>query len=195
MSGGNHMKIYTKKGDSGETGLLFGGRVSKADPRTDSYGSVDTAISAMGLARALCVDPWVKETVLKAQHEMFSVATELATSPDHYSLLKERFSVVTAEMVEGLERSIDEITTQITMPRSFIVPGASAGSGALDMARTLVRESERKVVALSAAGQVPNPEIIRYLNRLSDLLFMLARFEDKEIPHEITTGEMRRSKQ
>lgn len=188
------MKIYTKKGDTGETGLLFGGRVSKADPKTDSYGSVDTAISAMGLARALCLDPWVKATVLKTQHEMFTVATELATSPDHYGLLKERFSIVTAEMVEGLEKHIDEISAQITMPRSFIVPGASAGSGALDLARTLVRDSERKVVALGEAGKVPNPEILRYLNRLSDLLFMLARFEDRDVPFEITTGEMRKPK-
>ncbi|MBM3934010.1 MAG: cob(I)yrinic acid a,c-diamide adenosyltransferase [SAR202 cluster bacterium] len=186
------MRIYTKKGDSGETGLLFGGRVSKADPRTDSYGSVDTAISAMGMARALCADPWVKETLLRTQHEMFTVATELATSPDHYDLLKERFSVVTAQMVEGLEKAIDEIAAQVTMPKSFIVPGASAGSGALDLARALVREAERRVVALSEAGQVQNPEVLRYLNRLSDLLFMLARLEDRDLPFEITTGEMRK---
>ena len=120
------MKIYTRKGDDGTTGLLFGGRVSKADLRPDAYGMVDTAISAMGMARALSANERVKDILLKCQHEMFTVATEVATDPDHYDRLIEHFSPVTEKMAEQLEGWIDEIKATVTLPPQFIVPGASA---------------------------------------------------------------------
>ena len=183
------MRVYTKKGDTGETGLLFGGRVSKADPRCEAYGDTDTAVSAMGLGRALCKDPRVKEILLEVQREMFTVGAELATDPSKYEHLEANFSVVTSDMVERLEGLIDEIDAQIDLPRAFIVPGASPGSGALDLARSLLRMAERRVVALHEAGRLVNPEVLRYLNRLSDLLFMLARLEDKDLPFELTTGD------
>jgi cob(I)alamin adenosyltransferase len=183
------MKVYTKKGDSGETGLLFGGRVSKADPRCEAYGATDTAVSAMGLARGLCRDRRVKEILLKVQREMFTVGAELATDPAKYDHLLANFSAVSADMVTGLEALIDEIDAQIKLPRAFIVPGASAGSGALDLARSLVRASERRVVELHENGKLHNAEVLRYLNRVSDLMFMLARLEDKDLPFELTTGE------
>ena len=183
------MKVYTKKGDSGETGLLFGGRVSKTDPRCEAYGASDEATSAMGLARALCHDQRVKDILLSVQREMFTVGAELATEPSKYRNLRTRFSVVTADMVAGLERHIDEIDAEIELPSAFIVPGGSPGSGALDLARSLLRTAERRVVALNEAGELATTEVLRYLNRLSDLLFMLARLEDKDLPFELTSEE------
>ena len=180
------MKVYTKRGDKGDTSLLFGGRVSKADPRCEAYGATDTAVSAMGLARALCENEWVKETLLRVQREMFTVGAELATDPSQYRALRDKFSVVTADMVSKLERYIDEIDAQIDLPPAFIVPGASAGSAALDLARGLLRESERRVVALDQEKKLATTEVLRYLNRMSDLLFMLARLEDKDLPTELT---------
>ena len=183
------MSIYTKRGDKGDTALQFGGRVSKADSRCEAYGATDAAVSAMGLARALCQNERVKEILLAVQREMFIVGAELATDPSQYRNLRAKFSVVTAEMVSGLERLIDEIDAQIDLPRAFIVPGGSPGSGALDLARSLLRTSERRVVALHEEGKLAITEVLRYLNRLSDLLFMLARLEDKDLPLELTTAD------
>lgn len=186
------MKLYTRRGDDGTTGLLFGGRTSKADARTDAYGGVDTAISAMGMARALSSDERIKRILLRCQHDMFTVATEVATDPEHYDLLVERFSPVTARMVERLERWIDAIRAEVELPSSFIVPGASPASGAIDLARSLVRDAERCIVALCEREPPRNPNVLRYVNRLSDLLFILARLEDKGLPFEVTTGATRR---
>ena len=183
------MRIYTKKGDAGQTRLLFGGQVSKTDIRTDAYGSTDEAVSAMGLARALSQDSRVKEILLRVQREMFTVGAELATTPGKHDQLKSSFSAVTAEMVEQAERDIDELDSQIDLPNSFIIPGASAASGALDVARTTLRRAERRVVALSEEQPFENPEVLRYLNRVSDLLFMLARYEDRSMPFERLTGD------
>ncbi len=182
-------KIYTKRGDEGHTKLLFGDDVSKSDPRTEAYGSTDSAVSAMGLARALCQDMRVKEVLLRVQREMFTVGAELATDPSNREMLRTHFSETTTEMVTALEENIDEMLPQMKLPGAFIVPGASAGSGALDLARSMLRTGERRVVALHEDGKLPNPEVLRYLNRLSDLLFVLARFEDRALPFELTTGE------
>ena len=179
------MRIYTRTGDTGETRLLFGGRVSKADPRCEACGAADAAISAMGLARALCQNRWAKQALLQVEREMFTVAAELATDPGGHQRLQARSSVVTPGMVAGLEDSIDEIDAQIELPRAFVVPGGSPGSGALDLARSLLRTAERRAVALDEDRKLPNPEVLRYLNRLSDLLFMLARLEDRDLPCEL----------
>ena len=183
------MTLYTRAGDEGETSLLFGQKLSKASPRTEAYGSLDSAISAMGLARALCKDARVKETLLRLQRELFTVGSELATPPEDLDKLEEYFKPVDAAMTEALESEIDGLKAQVKLPRAFIVPGATAGSGAIDMARSLLRTAERRAVALSNAGELPNGEVLRYLNRLSDLLFILARYEDRELPFELTTGE------
>lgn len=179
------MKIYTKSGDQGDTSLLFGGRVSKTDLRCEAYGTTDTAVSAMGLARALCKNEWIKKILLTIQREMFIVGSELATDQSQYSTLKEKFSVVTADMVTQLEHCIDEINEQIDLPSAFIVPGSSPGSAALDLARGLVRESERRVIVLDQENKLKTKEILRYLNRMSDLLFMMARLEDNDLPTEL----------
>ncbi len=117
------MRIYTKTGDTGETKLLFGGRVSKADARCEAYGTLDQAVSAMGLARALSQELRVREVLLEVQREMFAVGAELATSPDQYQHLQKNFTVVTEAMVTRLESTIDELEGQMELPASFIVPG------------------------------------------------------------------------
>ena len=183
------MRLYTRKGDTVETRLLFGGRVSKTDPRCEAYGTTDEAVSAMGMARALSQDQRVKEILLQVQREMFTVGAELATAADQYQHLRDNFAVVSPEMVDRLEGLIDEIDAQIELPNAFIVPGASAASGALDMARSLLRTGERRVVELQERDMLGNPEVLRYLNRLADLLFILARYEDRHLPFELTTGE------
>ena len=187
------MRIYTRSGDAGKTGLLFGGRVSKSDPRCEAEGAVDQAVSAMGLARSLCRDRHVKQTLLDLQRQMFTAGAELATHPDHHELFSSKFAVVTPEMVDALEGLIDEMDAQMDRSNAFVVPGASAGSGALDLARSLLRTAERRAVGLHEQGMLANPEVLRYLNRLADALFVLARYEDRELPLEIVTGTRRGS--
>jgi cob(I)alamin adenosyltransferase len=172
------VRIYTKKGDDGTTGRLYGGRVSKADPATEAYGSVDEAVAAMGMVRALASDdPYVNELILRLQRELFVVGADLATNPDDRRKLKPGVSLATEEMVARLEGSIDDMVEVHPLPQEFIVPGANPVSAALDVARTAVRRAERRSVELRDRGGAVNPEALRYLNRLSDLLFVLARWQ------------------
>ncbi|MDA0769442.1 MAG: ATP:cob(I)alamin adenosyltransferase [SAR202 cluster bacterium Casp-Chloro-G4] len=182
------MKIYTKSGDDGTTGLLFGGRVSKTDPRCVAYGEADFATSAMGFARALATEPRVQEMILQLQREMFTLSGELATGIENYEKYTSTFEGITSANVDQLEVWIDELGSEVELPPNFIIPGASPTSGALDLARSALRGAERRVVALDQAGQLPNPEILRYVNRLADLLFMMARYVDRDLPMEIVTG-------
>ena len=182
------MKIYTKSGDDGTTGLLFGGRVSKTDPRCVAYGEADFATSAMGFARALAQEPRVQEILLKVQREMFTLSGELATDQANYDQFTSTFESINSGNVDQLENWIDELGADVELPPKFIIPGASPTSGALDLARSALRGAERRVVALNEKGQLPNPEILRYINRLADLLFMMARYVDRELPMEIVTG-------
>lgn len=182
------MRIYTKHGDEGETGLLYGGRISKADVRAEAYGTIDEAVSALGLARATCEDALVCEVIEALQRELFTVAAELATAPADRAKLEQHFSVVTHEMTQALERRIDELDAAIELPRSFILPGGSPGSAALDVARGVLRRAERRVVTVDSQGHLGNLEVLRYLNRASDMLFMLARYEDRDRPIEKVGG-------
>ncbi len=170
------MRIYTKTGDDGTTGLLYGSRVSKADPATEAYGSVDEAVAALGLARALARDPDARALILRLQRELFVVGADLATNPDERHKLKAGVSFVSAEMVSHLEGLIDRTVQEHPLPQEFIVPGANLVSAALDVARTAVRRAERRSVELRDSGTV-NSEVLHYLNRLSDLLFVLARWQ------------------
>ena len=181
--------IYTKRGDQGETGLLYGGRVSKTDPRCEAYGTTDEAISTLGLARSLSRDARVQEIAKQLQRELFTVGAELATDAAEYEKLKKHFSVVTPDMVERLEGLIDELKAEVPLPPVFIIPGSSPASAALDVARSVLRRAERRVVALKEQGLLLNTDVLRYLNRLSDLLFMLARYEDRHLPLEKLTGD------
>ena len=182
-------KVYTKYGDTGQTSLLYGGRVSKNSPHTEAYGMTDEAVSAMGLARALSEDPEVKTILKELQREMFTVGAELATAPDQYETYQKHFNPVTAEMVTRLEELIDRMLAEAPLPRVFILPGASGSSAAMDMARCMTRTAERRVVALDEVCGLTNPEILRYLNRVGDLLFVLARHQDRHLPLEKVTGD------
>ena len=180
--------IYTRRGDAGETGLLYGGRVSKDDERVQACGACDEAVSALGLARSLCEDEEVKDAVATVQLELFRVGAELATDINSRHLLEKHFLPVTPEMIEQIEARIDELQTRMELPRAFILPGASPGSSALDLARAFVRRTERLVVGLDRSALLGNAEVLRYLNRLADYLFMLGRHEDRSLPTEIVTG-------
>lgn len=168
-------RIYTKTGDDGTTGLLYGGRVSKADPATEAYGTTDEAVAALGLARALAADTAPKEEILALQRELFVVGADLATNPKERAKLEPGVSLVTADMVERLEARIDELVAEHPLPKAFVVPGANPVSAALDVARSVVRRAERRVVELRDLGAEVNEDVVRYLNRLSDLLFVMAR--------------------
>ena len=182
-------RVYTKFGDKGETSLLYGGRVSKNNPHTEAYGITDEAVSAMGLARAMSSDQRVKDLLRQLQSELFTVAAELATDPGKYELFKQHFSPVTPEMVENLENAIDSLEQDMEMPKVFILPGGSPSSAATDLARCIIRTAERRVVAMAEADLLTNDLIVSYLNRLGDLLFVVARYEDRELPLERATGQ------
>ncbi len=182
-------RVYTKFGDNGETSLLYGGRVSKNNVHTEAYGITDEAVSAMGLARSLSNDQRVKEILRDLQRELFTIAAELATDPDKYELFQQHFTPVTAAMVENLETTIDSLEEEFEMPTVFVLPGGTPASSAIDMARTIIRTAERRVVALDQAGGLTNGLITTYLNRLGDLLFVLARYHDRELPIERATGD------
>ena len=176
--------IATRTGDSGDTGLLYGGRVRKTDARVEAYGAGDEAVSALGLARALCQDASVQSRLLAIQRDMFIVNAELATATESRHLLEKHFPTVNSTMTEQLDAVLTELEAAITLPASFIIPGASAGSAAIDVARTVTRRAERAAISLLDSGELANPEVPRYLNRLSDVLFMLARYEDRDLPTE-----------
>ena len=186
-SGDYRKKVHTKFGDSGETSLLYGGRVSKNSPNTEAYGITDEAVSVMGLARAFTNDPKVNDLLRQLQRELFTIAAELATDPEKYELFQQHFKPVTEEMVESLETAIDSLEEEFEMPNVFILPGGSQASAAIDLARCVIRTAERRVVAIAEQGGLTNGLIMTYLNRLGDLLFVLARYEDREIPIERAT--------
>src|SRR5213080_1363428 len=162
----------------GETGLLYGGRVAKTDPRTEAYGDVDEAISALGAARALINDRGRHAIILRVQSELFTVGAELATDSAEYGTLQRHFKVVTADFTTRCEAEIADLEGRITLPDAFVIPGGTQPAAALDLARAIVRRAERRIVGLQQSGHLLNAEVLRYVNRLSDLLFMLARAEE-----------------
>jgi cob(I)alamin adenosyltransferase len=172
------VKVYTKRGDDGTTGLLYGGRVDKDDLRTEAYGTTDEAVSALGVARAeldtAAQREWA-ERVLAVQRSLFVVGAQLATAPAHWPQLAAGVSLATPDMVDALEREIDELTERYPLPSEFTVPGGTRAGAALDLARTIVRRAERQVVRLRRGELLPDDVILQYLNRLSDYLFVLAR--------------------
>jgi cob(I)alamin adenosyltransferase len=173
-------RIYTRTGDDGTTGLLYGGRVPKDDLVTHAYGTTDEAVAALGVARASTAEPPMAEEILMLQRELFVVGADLAANPAERAKLQEGVSLVTSAMTGRLETRIDELVADRPLPQAFIVPGATPASAALDVARSVVRRAERHVVGLERAERHVNPEVRRYLNRLSDLLFVLARREAGE---------------
>ena len=178
------VKIYTRKGDDGTTGLWYGGRVPKTDGRTEAYGAIDEANSALGLARSLCDRDHadLAEDVLRLQQKLFVAGAELATAPEAADRLEDGVSRITEEMAGELEALIDRYMDQVDLPPQFVIPGGTQLSAALDIARTAIRRAERRVVALNDAGELASPAVLHFLNRASDLAFAMARYADEPDP-------------
>ncbi len=177
------MKIYTRKGDDGTTGLWYGGRVAKASPRPAAYGGVDEAASALGLCRAAAErGSELYEDILRLQSELFVAGAELATAPEAAGRLEDGVSRVTPAMVDALEQLIDRYMSRVELPPKFVIPGGTELSARLDVARTAIRRAERRVSELKASGELGDDTVLVYLNRLSDALFAMARFADEPEP-------------
>jgi len=166
---------FSKKGDRGFTSLLSGQRVSKSGPRPEAYGTLDEASSALGMARAWAKRPRTKEIILSIQKELLILGAELATGPRD---APKSIYQIRSQNVNRLEQFIEGLQKEVALKKEFVHPGDSPAGAAIDLARTIIRRGERRAVGLVHQKKVRNPEVLRYLNRLADLLFVLARYED-----------------
>jgi cob(I)alamin adenosyltransferase len=174
------MSIVTKTGDSGTTALMFGRRVPKSHPRVEACGAVDELNAALGLARAMAKEPFIGEPLLLIQKDLIVLMGELGVLPEDLPrYLKDGYSPVQPSMTTRLETLVHEIEAQKIRFDGWATPGASKSSAALDVARTVCRRAERRVCALKESGAPLNPEIVIYLNRLSDLLWLFARWVEQ----------------
>lgn len=178
-------KVTTGTGDMGYTGLLGDQRVAKYDPRPDTFGTVDEATSALGLVRAMTKDQKIKDSIYHIQQELYLMMGELATLPENYEKMGLK---MTPEHVQRLEQLEEELKREVDIPNKFIIPGDSVDGAVLDLARTIIRRAERMAVKLLHDGVIQNGEVVRYLNRLSDLVFIMARYIEvksslAELPH------------
>lgn len=170
------MSIVTKTGDKGTTALMYGRRIAKFDPRVEAYGTVDELNAAIGLARANALDASLRQHLVAIQKDLVVLMGELATAvEDLPRYVKDGYGLVTSKMTQPLDALIKEIESQEISFKGWATPGATVISAALDLARTVCRRAERRVCALQEAGQLHNSEIIIFLNRLADLLWLLAR--------------------
>ena len=168
------MKIYTRKGDDGTTGLLYGGRVAKDSPAPAAYGDVDEAQAVLGLARAEAEPGGELDTLLIGiERDLYVLMGELATATDNRSKLVGGTTLVTDEMVVALEVTIDDLSARFDPPTEFVVPGENRIAALLDVGRTVVRRAERMALRAAADGSL----VVPYLNRLSDLLWTMARWQ------------------
>ncbi len=199
--------MATTRGDDGTTGLLYGGdRIAKDDPRAEAYGTIDEAVAALGLARASLGsgsrqqardgDRDLEGLILRFQRELFVVGAQLATNPDAWDRLEDGRTRVSGPMLADLERILVETEAAIDMPTEFVVPGETLASAALELARTILRRAERRAVSLHRDGLAPGAFLVPYLNRLADLLWVLARAaeqaESRPATPARTTGTRRR---
>ena len=168
-------RVTTRTGDEGYTDLLGKGRVPKYHRRPEAFGTVDEASSALGLARAFAQSQQLKDWLHQLQKDLYVLMAELATAPENYE--KVDFKIRAGD-VERLDSLADQLKQQVEIGKDFIVPGATSTGAALDFARTVVRRAERQIARLYHEGDVTNPEVLRYLNRLSDVLFIMARWEE-----------------
>jgi cob(I)alamin adenosyltransferase len=176
------MSIATKTGDAGETALMYGRRLQKMDRRVEAYGTVDELNSALGLVRATTKAELIQKTVLAIQKELVTLMGELAVADeDRVRYQRDGYEVVTAQMVDRLTAIVDDLEQNhhISFKR-WATPGDTLDAAALDVARTVCRRAERRVVGLADSGEYVNPETIRYLNRLSDVLWLFARYAEGE---------------
>ncbi|MFZ5880704.1 MAG: cob(I)yrinic acid a,c-diamide adenosyltransferase [Chloroflexota bacterium] len=169
------MTFYTTKGDDGTTGLIGEGRVPKYHNRMEALGALDEASAALGLARAQTTVPQTAPILLDAQRDLYKLMAEVAATPEN----AERFRAIDAARVTWLEEQTDALGQIVEMPRAFILPGDTPGGAALSLARAVIRRAERRVVALFDTGEITNPDLQRYLNRLSSLCFVLELRENQ----------------
>jgi cob(I)alamin adenosyltransferase len=161
--------FYTRAGDDGYTGLLGEGRVPKYDIRPEALGSIDEAMAALGMARVACQSPGMAEIILQVQRDLYSLMAETAATPEN----AEKFHFIDEARVAWLEKHTDALSLLVEMPGEFIIPGDFQSGAMLDLARTIVRRAERRVAELLLRGDIQNPELMRYLNRLSSLCFVM----------------------
>jgi cob(I)alamin adenosyltransferase len=170
------VSIVTKTGDKGTTALMYGRRVSKSHPRVEAYGTADELNSALGFARAAADEDSVRETLFRIQKDLVILMGELATAKEDLDrYVKDGYSLVTPDLTAILETGIREIESQNVSFKGWATPGATVHSAALDLARGICRRTERCVCALQEQGEIANPEILIYLNRLADFLWLIAR--------------------
>jgi cob(I)alamin adenosyltransferase len=168
-------QVTTRTGDEGYTDLLGNRRVPKYHRRPEAFGTIDEATSALGLARAHASDRKLKDQIYRVQNDLYILMAELATPPENYEKVDFK---IRAEDVARLDAESEELKSQVEIGKSFIVPGATVTGAALDLARTIVRRGERSVARLYHEGDITNAFALQYLNRLSDLLFIMARHEE-----------------
>src|SRR5216110_66094 len=180
------MSIVTKTGDKGETSLMYGHRVSKGDPRVDAYGCVDELTAALGLARSVSTDKFISDKILAVQKDLIVLMGELATAQnDRERYVKDGFQLTTAAMVDRITAVIVDLEKDESLyPKDWVIPGTTVVSAALDFARATCRRAERQVARFITDEKDFNLEILRYLNRLSDLCWVLARYTEKNVKSE-----------
>ncbi len=179
------MSFYTSKGDDGTTNVLGEGRVAKYHARIEAVGTLDESTAALGLARAQCRDPRSSGILLEVQRDLYKLMSEVAATPEN----AEKFRFIDAGRVTWLEEQTDELSKLVEVPKGFILPGDSVAGAVLSLARTIVRRAERRVVELFDTQEIKNPELQRYLNRLSSLCFVLELLENKAAGNKTTLAK------
>jgi cob(I)alamin adenosyltransferase len=172
-------RFYTKKGDDGYTSLLGEGRVPKYDQRIEAVGVIDEANAAISLARALSISPATSRILFEVQKDLYHLMSEVAATPENAP----RFRKITSERVDWLEACFDEISSKVIVPDKFIIPGDSTAGAAIDLARTVIRRAERQLASLYHSKKLENQEILRYINRVSSLCFVLELLENQTAGH------------
>lgn len=179
------MTFYTSKGDDGTTNLLGEGRVAKYHARIEAVGTLDEATAALGLARGQCAHPDTSTILIQAQRDLYKLMAEVAATPEN----AEQFRFIDSARIAWLEEQTDALSKLVEMPKEFILPGDSIPGAALSLARTIIRRAERRVVELFDAEEITNPDLQRYLNRLSSLCFVLELLENKAAGHKTTLAK------
>jgi cob(I)alamin adenosyltransferase len=179
------MTFYTSRGDDGTTNLLGEGRVAKYHARIEAVGTLDESTAALGLARAQCAAPHSGAILLHAQRDLYRLMAEVAATPEN----AEQFRFIDSGRIQWLEEQTDALSKLVEMPKEFILPGDSVAGAALSLARAIIRRAERRVVELFDAGEITNPDLQRYLNRLSSLCFVLELLENKAAGHKTTMAK------
>jgi cob(I)alamin adenosyltransferase len=177
--------FYTRTGDDGKTGLLGTGRFPKSHPRIETLGTLDEASAALGFARALSQEQRTKAILLDVQRDLYALMSEVAATPEN----AERFQILSKARVQWLESQVDILSATVPLPTEFILPGDSLAGAAISLGRTIVRCAERRMSELIGTGDINNPILLQYLNRLSSLCFVLELLENQSSGHGTTLAK------